>query len=54
MTAGPWTQDKEDTLVDMWRERPCLFAVSSPEYSDRNKRQVALEEMAARLDISGT
>ena len=44
-----WTIEKEDKLVDLWRERRCLFAVNSPDYSDRVKKISALAEIAMEL-----
>ena len=26
-----WTNEKEDELVELWQERPCLYLISFPE-----------------------
>ena len=48
-----WTEDKEDELIEMWRDRPCLFDVGSRGYSDRTAKTRAMEEIAKRLELSG-
>ena len=50
--TATWTLSKEDTLVEMRSERPCLYAVNTPEYSDRVKIVAALSEIATALDAS--
>ena len=34
-----WEESKEDALIQMWAERPCLFYVASTDYSDRGKKE---------------
>ena len=48
-----WMQEKEDLLVAAWQERPCLYIISSPEYADRNKKQLALKEIADEIGATG-
>ncbi|XP_065071000.1 uncharacterized protein LOC135695746 [Rhopilema esculentum] len=47
--VGIWTASKEEQLVDLWQEKACLYMVTSPEYSDRNKKLAALNEIATKL-----
>ena len=49
-----WTHEKEDILVTMWQERPCLFSIRSPEYSDGIKRCAAIGEIVEVLGMTGT
>ena len=48
-----WPVEMEEVLVEMWAERPCLYAVASPDYSDRDKKEKAVMEMAANIGKSG-
>ena len=32
-----WATDKEDLLVNLWREKPCLYAISSRQYDDSSQ-----------------
>ena len=43
--AADWTQEAELTLVEMWPNLPCLYAVSSAEYSDRIAKDKAYQEL---------
>ena len=51
--VGIWTASKEEQLVDLWQEKACLYMVTSPEYSDRNKKLAALNEIATKLSSNG-
>lgn len=48
-----WTIEEEEKLVEMWAERPCLYAIRTKEYSDRNKRQNAAREISDAVGKSG-
>ena len=48
-----WTLEEEEKLVEMWVERPCLYAVRTKEYSNRNKRQAAVKEISDCVGKSG-
>ena len=48
-----WTNKKEDELVELWEERPCLYLISSPEYADRVKKSIAVREIADTLRFTG-
>ena len=41
-TMFSWTTDKADFLVDLWREKPCLYVISSPQYADRTAKAAAI------------
>ena len=45
--------EKEDQLVELWQERLCLYAVSSPAYADRVAKTAALAEIATELGNTG-
>ena len=49
-----WMQEKEDLLVAAWQEKPCLYMISSLEYADRNKKQLALVEIAEEIGAAAT
>ena len=34
--ADCWEEEREDELVTMWQERPCLFDVRAKTHSNRN------------------
>ncbi|XP_041860852.1 uncharacterized protein LOC121652246 [Melanotaenia boesemani] len=40
----------EDKLVEMWPDYPCLYVVTLSDFKNRDKREQAFKEMAARLD----
>lgn len=40
-------------MMDMWVDRPCLYAIRSSEYSDRNKKQAAYQEIATAIGKPG-
>ena len=48
-----WTNEKEDELVELWQERPCLYLISSTEYADRVKKSIAVREVADELRLTG-
>jgi hypothetical protein len=48
-----WSKESEQILIEMWSERPCLFAISSPEYSNRDKKEKALREISDGMGKSG-
>ena len=39
----------EDKLVDLWQDYPCLYDVRSPDFKNRDKREVAFEQIAENL-----
>ena len=44
----------EDKLVELWPDYPCLYDVRSPEFKNRDLRQLAFEEIAKILNQTGT
>lgn len=44
-----WTDEKEDSLIDIWQQHPCLYDISSKSYSNRNEKQKATNEIAEKL-----
>ena len=49
-----WSAETEGLLVELWQVRPCLYNISSPEYSDRSKKAAAMGEIAGQINMSGT
>ena len=48
-----WTEEREDELVVMWQNTPCLYDITDKSYSDRNVRQKALREISFAMNTSG-
>ena len=48
-----WNVELEETLLDIWQERSCLFDATSKEYSNRDQKASSWEEVATGLDIPG-
>ena len=48
-TEQAWSRESEQNLVEMWEERPCLFAIASPEHSDRALKERAVADIATNL-----
>ncbi|KAM9310164.1 uncharacterized protein KZ484_026107 isoform 1-T1 [Pholidichthys leucotaenia] len=46
-----WTIEKEDQLVELWRQHECLYNVSSKSYHNKAEKEKAWEQMAAALDV---
>ena len=42
----------EEKLVELWPDYGCLYDVRSPDFKNRDKRQVAIEEIATKLSFS--
>ena len=53
MADVEWNVPREDQLIELWEERPCLYDTSSRDYSIRQAKTKALEEIASSLDVSG-
>ena len=43
----------EDKIADIWPEYPCLYDVRSPDFKNRDLREMAYLEIAEKLDKSG-
>ena len=41
----------EEKLVELWPDYGCLYDVRSPDFKNRDKRQVAIEEIATKLSF---
>ena len=41
----------EEKLVELWPDYGCLFDVRSPDFKNRDKRQVPIEEIAIKLSL---
>ncbi|XP_038078666.1 uncharacterized protein LOC119745994 [Patiria miniata] len=50
--ASPWCDEKEETLVEMWSQRNCLFDVSSRGYSNRQLKRQSIQECSSVLEIA--
>ena len=47
-----WTVDKINNLIDLLEERTCLWDIFSQTYHNREKKQIAYNEIGDALDIS--
>ena len=43
----------EDKIADIWPEYPCLYDARSPDFKNRDMREMAYLEIAEKLDKSG-
>ena len=43
----------EEKLVELWPDYNCLYDVRSPDFKNRDRRQVAIEEIATKLGHNG-
>ena len=43
----------EENLVDFRPDYPCLYDVRSPDFTNREKRDLAVEEIAEKLQTTG-
>ena len=43
----------EEKLVELWPEYTCLYDVSSTEFKNRDRREVAMSEIAEKLGQNG-
>ena len=48
----PWTDDEISTLINLWSSKEVLFKASHNDYHDKNKKQLALQEIANEMGIS--
>ena len=48
-----WSDEKLETLVDMFQERTNLYNVKHKEYFNRDKRNKAHSDMAKELGTTG-
>ena len=47
-----WSDEKEENLVILWSENPCLFDIQSKDYSNRLKKEAAYQDIAAKLNMT--
>ena len=47
-----WKTAKEDSLVDLWHEGHCLYAICSSESADRMVKYAAMAEIAHYLSTT--
>ena len=48
-----WTEEKEDLLVELWRENTHLYDIESNNYSLKDMRAKTLAEMMEKLGCTG-
>ena len=51
--AAVWTMDKITELIDLYEDYPCLYNTKDKNYHDRDCRNKAVAEIAAKLEITG-
>ena len=52
-TLNTWSEEKEERLVELWREHECLFDVSAASYHNRNMRDNSWRTIASALGLPG-
>lgn len=52
---GPkvWTPQKENRLIEMYKERPFMYNMKNAYYYNRYKKAAALKEMVKELQVAG-
>jgi len=53
MESDSWTDARTLKFVELFQSHDCLWKVYSAEYSDRVKRQQAVTNIAAELNVTG-
>ena len=53
MSTEWYTPEKEETLVDLWRDEPLLYSTTSKGYSNRNMKYAAVHRIAQHFDTTG-
>lgn len=48
-----WTEGKEENLVILWSEKPCLFNILGKDYSNRVTKEKACEDIANKINMPG-
>ena len=47
-----WNEDEQDILIDLYEARPYLWDIFCKEYSKRDAKEKALNEISEQLDVS--
>lgn len=53
MGRTSWTDESQETLIELWREHPCLYDVSHQFYQNRDQKEESWREVAAILNKPG-
>lgn len=53
MADFKWTDEKTYDLIAMFEARPCLYNTSLKEYSNRDVKKKAIEEIVAAFGMTG-
>lgn len=48
-----WTEEKENRLIEMYKERRFMYNLKDAGYHNRNKKAAALKYMAQELKVTG-
>jgi len=46
------SDEQEESFIELWYERPCLYAVNSKSYSNENVKKKAADDIAEKIAIS--
>lgn len=49
-----WTTEQIERLIEGYSNHPQLYAVKNPDYHNKNKRQIALNNILESLQRPGT
>lgn len=48
-----WTMQKVNELLDFYEEEPILWNINHEDYHKKDIRQVALDRLSLKIDVSG-
>lgn len=48
-----WSHDQIETLIELYKQNPCLYHVKNPLYHNKHARSQALEHIKAEMVILG-
>ena len=48
-----WNEERDETLVMIWRDNVNLYDTNVPEFKDRTKKARTMEQMARQLQTTG-
>jgi hypothetical protein len=51
--VSKWSVEREEQLIELWQERPCLCDIGSKDYANRMAKRKAIDEIADKLSTSG-
>jgi len=40
-----WELSEEETFIDLWQQKPCLYGISNQSYSNKNKNKLDMRSV---------